>query len=253
MDLKRSFATPLAAVAFLLVPLTSAAQAGTPKASHPQPGDEIVVPTSTQIPLVLTSALSSRTAYVGEPVFCQTVYPVDINNRIVVPVGTYVKGTITEVVLPGHVHRRAMLGFRFDSMILPSGLSKVFTGTLAGFAGRGNETVNRNESKINGASDRGQAAKTVAVTSGEGAAVGGVLGAVNGRTGTGIAAGSVAGAAVGVIHVFASRGKQIMLPRGTSLQLELTRPLVFYRYQLSSPEELPSGPAFPARDPGPGM
>ncbi|MGH9445285.1 MAG: hypothetical protein ACRD3O_06125 [Terriglobia bacterium] len=252
---KRLLSALLATAALLFLPPASPAQSkpGQTGKTQPQPGDEFVVPAHTQIPLALTSAVSSRTAYVGEPIYCQTVYPVDIDNRIVIPVGTYVKGTITEVVRPGHVHRRAMLGLRFDSMILPSGLSKVFSGTLAGFAGNGNETFNRNESKIKGAGDKGRDAKTVAVTTGEGAGIGGIAGVSSGHTGAGVAAGAVGGAIGGLIYVFASRGKQIFLRAGADLQLELARPLVFYRYQLGFPENLPSGPAFPKRDPGPGL
>ncbi len=255
MALTRGWVAPVAGVALLLLPAISPAQSNTRQvpASQSQPGDELVVPAKTQIPLELVSAISSRTAYVGQPIYCQTVYPVDVANRIVVPSGTYVEGTITEVVRPGHVHRRAMLGLRFDSMILPSGFTKTLSGTLAGFAGSGDETFNASESKIKGAGDKGKDARTVAVTTGEGAGIGGIAGISSGHTGAGVAAGAAGGALGGLIEVFASRGRQIFLRRGASLQLELTRPLTLYRYQLDFPETLPSGPAFPKRDPGPGV
>lgn len=248
-------ALALAAV-LILLPSLSLAQskpANRAKPAEPQPGDEIIVPASTQIPLALTSAISSRTAYAGEPIYCQTVYPIDINNRIVIPVGTYVKGTITEVVRAGHIHRRSRMGLRFDSMILPGGFSKVFTGTLAGFAGNGQEEFNKTESKIKGAGDKGKDAETIAISGAEGAGIGSIAGISSGHSGVGAAAGGVGGAIAGTVFVLASRGKDIMLPAGTNLQLELTRPLVFYRYQIDSPSSVPSGPAFPRRDPGPGM
>jgi hypothetical protein len=53
-----------------------------------------------------------------------------------------------------------------------------------------------------------------------GAGIGTIAG---GRTGAGIGAGI--GAAVGLATVFSSRGKEIELPRGTSLNIALDRPL----------------------------
>jgi hypothetical protein len=223
------------------------------RAARPQPGDEFVVPATTQIPVALTSAVSTRTAYVGQPVYCQTLYPVDINNRIVIPVGTYVKGTVTEVERAGHIHRRSRMGLRFDSMILPSGFTKVFAGTLAGFAGNGKEGFNRTESRIEGAGDKAKDAERVVISSAEGAAIGSVAGISGGHSGAGAVAGATGGAIIGTVFVLASRGKDILLPAGTDLQLELTRPLVLYRYQVDSPSNAPSGPTFPKRDPGPGM
>jgi hypothetical protein len=242
--------------AFIFLPALCLAQS---KSSHttaprqPQPGDQIVVPSGTQIPLALTSAVSSRTAYVGQPIYCQTLYPIDIGNRIVIPVGTYVKGTVTEVERAGHIHRRSKMGLRFDSMILPSGFTKIFTGTLAGFAGNGKEGFKKTESRIEGAGDKGKDAETVVLSSAEGAGIGSIAGISGGHSGTGAAAGAVGGAIVGTVFVLARRGKDILLPAGTDLQLELTRPLVFYRYQVEPPSDTPSGPAFPKRDPGPGM
>ncbi len=220
--------------------------------STEQPGDAIAVPANTQIPLELTSALSSRTAYVGEPVYCQTVYPIDIHNRIIIPVGTYVQGKITEVRRAGHIHRRAQLGLRFDSMILPSGLTKVFDGTLAGFAGNGKEGFNPTESRIKGPGDKGTDAETIIISSAEGAGIGSIAGISSGHSGAGAAAGAAGGAVLGTILTLARRGKELTLPRGTNLQLQLYRPLVFYRYQLGPLVNSPSGPAFTRRDPGPG-
>ena len=254
--LKRSHPEPLFAAFLLAWPSLCLGQAksSTPPASRQaQPGDEIVVPTSTQIPLTLTSAISSRTAYVGQPIYCQTLYPIDINNRIVIPVGTYVKGTVTEVERAGHIHRRSRMGLRFDSMILPSGFTKIFSGTLAGFAGNGKEGFKKTESRIEGAGDKGKDAETVVLSSAEGAGIGSIAGVSGGHSGVGAATGAVGGAIVGTVFVLASRGKEILLPAGTDLQLELTRPLVFYHYQVDPPSHLPSGPAFPKRDPGPGI
>ena len=223
------------------------------KARQPQPGDEIVVPANTQIPLELSSSISSRTAYVGEPVYCRTVYPITVHDRIVIPVGSYVKGTITRVVRPGRIHGKAQLGIRFDSLTLPGGVTKSLYGMLAGFAGNGKEGFKRDESKIEGEGSKGKDAGTVAISGAEGAGIGSIAGISGGHSGAGAAVGGATGALGGLIYVLATRGKEIVLPPGTDFQLELVRPLVFYRYQLDPLSDGPSGPAFPKPDPGPAM
>ena len=227
---------------------------GTGSQKTSQPGDEIVVPASTEMPIELTSSVSSRTAYAGQPVYGRTTYPVTVNNRIVIPVGTYVKGTIIQPVRPGRIHGKAKLGLRFDSLTLPGGVTKSFSAILAGFAGNGKEGFKRGESKVEGESSKGKDAGTVAVSGAEGAGIGSIAGISGGHSGVGAAAGAAGGALGGLIWVLATRGKEIVLRPGTDFQLELNRPLVFYRYQLDDPSNSePSGPAFQKPDPGPAM
>lgn len=218
----------------------------------PQPGDEIVVPQNTDIPLRLQSAISSRTAYVGEPVFCRTVYPVAVNDMMVIPVGSFIKGTVTQAVRPGRVKGKALIGLRFDSLTLPSGVTKRISGVLAGFAGNGKEGFKRQEGQIVGEGTKGRDAETVLVSGAEGAGIGSVAGISGGHSGAGAATGGAIGAMGGLIYVLATRGKEIVLPAGSNFQLQTTRPIVFYRYQIE-PIPDPNGPDFPKRDPGPGM
>ncbi|MGH9327838.1 MAG: hypothetical protein ACRD2B_14310, partial [Terriglobia bacterium] len=218
---------------FMSVPWTSFAQARASKT--PRPGDEIVVPSHTEIPLELTSGLSSRTAYVGEAVYCRTVYPITVNNRIVIPVGSYVKGTVTQVKRPGRIRGKAKMGLRFDSVTLPSGLTKPIYAILSGYAGNGREGFKRDESKIEGEGTKGRDVETVAASGGEGAGIGSIAGISGGHSGAGAAIGGATGALGGLIYVLATRGREIALPPGTDLQLELSRPLVYYRYQVEPP------------------
>src|SRR5579863_4096611 len=117
---------------------------------------EFVVPTSTTIPVELRVALNSRTAYVGQAIYCDTVYPVTVNNRIVIPAGSYIKGAVTQVVRPGRVKGRAQIGLRFDSITLPNGTTRDLRATLSGFGSTGNEKFNRNEGKVQGDSSKGK-------------------------------------------------------------------------------------------------
>ncbi|MGH9453204.1 MAG: hypothetical protein ACRD2O_04450 [Terriglobia bacterium] len=213
----------------------------------------LVVPADTRIPLELVSGLSSRTAYVGQEVYCRTVYPISVNNRTLIPVDSYIKGKITQVKRPGHVKGKAQLGLRFDSITLPNGVTHSLSATLSGYAGNGKEGFNKTESKITGEGTKGKDAEAIGVTAAEGASIGAISTISAGRSGVGAATGGAAGGLGGLIYVLATRGKEIVLPRGTSLELELVRPLSFYPDEVERPGRYPSGPAFPKRDPGPGI
>jgi hypothetical protein len=235
----------LVLVALLAASLGAFCQAN-PGSVH-ESSSTLVVPVNTTIPLELRNAINSRTAYVGQAIYCETIYPITRNNRILIPVGTYVKGQLTQVKHPGRVKGRAELGLRFDSITFPDGLTRSLRATLSGFSGNGKEGFRREESKVEGESSKGRDTETVAVSGGEGATIGAIA---RGAKGAGI--GGASGALGGLIWVLATRGKDVVLPAGTNLELQLTAPLDLGEADLSMPAA-PSGPAIPRRDPGPGI
>ena len=199
----------------------------TPSGNTQLTSSSIVIPEDTTIPLKLENTISSRTAYVGQAIYCETIYPITVDNRIVIPVGSYVKGSVVQVVRPGRVKGKAQLGIRFDSITLPSGVTHALRATLSGFGGTGEEGFDRSESKIKGQDSKGQDAGRIAQTTIAGAQIGTITGATTGHLGRGLGIGSAAGAAGGLIWMLASRGKDIILPAGTSLELQLSVPLTF--------------------------
>lgn len=216
---------------------------------------QVVVPTHTTIPLELRNTINSHTAHAGQAIYCQTIYPITVGNRIVIPAGAYVKGSVTQVVRPGRATKGAKLGLRFTEITLPNGTTRDLRATLSGFAGSGKEGFKPEESKIEGASSKGEDAGKVASTTITGAEIGTIAGVGKHSVGKGLGIGSAVGAAGGLIWVLASHGKDIVLPPGTSLELELAAPLTFNRDELDEPatERYREGPALPRRDPGPGI
>jgi type IV secretion system protein VirB10 len=230
------------------------APAQTPTQAAPAvPSSRLVIPSETTIPLVLKNTINSRTAHVGQAIYCETIFPITLGNRIVIPVGSSVKGAVTQVVRPGRVKGRAQIGLRFETIILPNGTTRQLRASLSGFGGTGNEDFNARESKIKGQSSKGEDAGKVAQTAVTGAEIGTITGAVRGSPGKGLAIGSLAGAAGGLIWVLASRGKEVVLPSGTNLELQLTTPLSFERDEVEPPGRYDEGPALPRRDLGPGF
>jgi type IV secretion system protein VirB10 len=212
-------------------------QSAQEKAPSTPTGTTQMVPADTTIPLRLMNTINSRTAQPGQGLYCETIFPVTVGNRIVIPRGSSVKGSVTQVVRPGRGKGKAQIGIRFDTLILPSGMTLPLRATLSGFGGTGREEFQPKESKIEGGSSKGNDAGKVAETTITGAEIGTIAGAASGHPLKGLGIGSLVGAGGGLVWIKASRGKEIILPSGTNLELQLSAPLTF------SQDEL--GPALP--------
>src|SRR6266542_1459673 len=73
----------------------------------------LVVPAGTKIPVALKHAISTKSARPGDTVYAQTTFPVAVENRLLIPAGTYVQGVITSIKRPGRVKGRAEVLFHF--------------------------------------------------------------------------------------------------------------------------------------------
>src|ERR1019366_2296109 len=193
----------------------------TPPATDPAPKpapEKLLVPSGTRLPLVLHNAVTTRNAKPGDPVYLETLFPIVINDRILIPAGTYVQGEITEAKRPGKVKGTGEIRLRINTMILPNGYTVNFNAIPTNAGTGGNEGTD-SEGNIHGDTDKGTDVGTVLKTTGIGAGVGGI--ATRTVTGAGIGAG--AGAAVGLAAVLLTRGPELELPRGTTLDVILDR------------------------------
>src|SRR6185437_3390632 len=77
---------------------------------------EFTVQAGTHIPLGLINSVSTKHSAPGDRIYLETVFPIVINSHIVIPPGSYVMGTVTEIKKPGRIHGRAELYVRFDSL-----------------------------------------------------------------------------------------------------------------------------------------
>src|SRR2546429_4300728 len=57
----------------------------------------------------LQNGITTRSAKPGDSVYLQTSFPVTIGNRIVIPVGSYLRGELVESKRPGRVKGRGEL------------------------------------------------------------------------------------------------------------------------------------------------
>jgi type IV secretion system protein VirB10 len=212
---------------------------------------KIVVPADTTIPMILMNTINTRSAYVGQAIYCESIYPITVGNHIIIPKGSSIRGTVTEVIRPGHIKGRAQLGLRFDELILPNGTTRHLRASLAGFGSEGDDKFKPKEGQIEGGGSKGKDAETVARTTIPGAEIGTIVGAAKGAPLEGLGIGSAAGAAAGVAWILATRGKEIVLPHGTSLDLLLSQPVDFDREELEPPSSYDVGPNMPRHEYGP--
>jgi hypothetical protein len=195
-------------------------QQGLRSPQEPSPSALDIV-AGTKIPLSLLNTLSSKQTAHGDRVYLETLYPVILNGRIVVPQGSYVSGTVTEVKRAGRIKGRAELYLRFDSLTLPNGVTREFRARIGGMEGGGNNELDREEGKVKGGGGKGDDARTVGQAAQVGTMVGGIAGAVGGRPVAGVLGGASAGAAAGLASVLLTRGPDVVLPKGSVVEMLL--------------------------------
>jgi hypothetical protein len=209
---------------------------------------KIVVPKDTTIPMILMNTINTRSAFVGQAVYCESIFPITVGNHIIIPKGSSIRGTVTEVIRPGHVKGRARLGLRFDELVLPNGTIRQLRATLSGFGTTSDDKFKPKEGQIEGGGSKAKDAGTIARTTIPGAEIGTIVGATKGSAIEGLGIGSAVGAATGVAWVLATRGKEIVLPYGTNLDLQLLQPVNFDRDDVPPPSRYDAGPMLPRSD-----
>src|SRR5580658_5082649 len=223
------------ATAFLL--LTAAAQSTlAPDPAAPSVQGEkptLSIPVGTQIPLSLKQGISTKSAKDGDPVYAETVFPFVVNDRVVIPAGTYIQGKIEHAQRGGHVKGRAEVLIHFTSMIYPNGYTVMLGGSVENTPGAEKSSMKDSEGTIRQDSDAGKKAETTAATAATGATIGAIA---DGAKGAGIGAGigGAAGLAVGML----SRGTDVRLEPGTSIEMEIQREITVDASRISSRREV---------------
>jgi hypothetical protein len=212
-------------------PKAESAPAGTPQASPapatpapPADPNLVTIPAGTKIPLSLAQAISTKNAREGDAVYATTAFPFVMDNRVVIPAGSYIQGSISHVERAGHGRGRSEILLHFTSIIYPSGYTVMLPGSVENTPGADNKSVKDEEGTIQQDKDTGKKVEDVAKngTYGTlgGATAGGLAGGLNGaRVGAG------AGAAAGIAWALLKRGPDVKLEVGTSIEMEIQRPV----------------------------
>jgi hypothetical protein len=165
---------------------------------------EVVIPAGTTLRLTLQSAVASDSSQVEDTVRAELRQPVSVEGERVLPAGTEVVGTVTDVQRSGRVKGRAQIAYRFNSLRTAGERYDIRTSPLSHTA----------------AATKGEDAKKIGIGAGAGAALGAILGG-----GDGAAKGAAIGGAGGTGVVLATRGKEVHVGPGAEVNTKLTAPL----------------------------
>jgi len=180
------------------------------------------IPSGTHVLLRMENSLNTRTAQTGDYVYLQTAIPITNAGQIAVPAGSYVQGVVTEAKPSGRVKGRAELAIRLETLTLASGKVYKFAPHLSSVdSGESGQKVVGGENAVEQAPGKEQDARRIAILAGTGAGIGGL--ATQTWKGAGIGAG--VGSAVGLATVLLTRGREVELRQGTTLDVVFDRPV----------------------------
>lgn len=197
-------------LAFLLFPGMVNAQTGT----------EVVLPEGTRISLQLNSNLSTKLNNEGDSFTATVIASVYLKDRLVIPKGSIVTGSVPRILRPGRFKGKAQMNLLFSTIRLPdTGKPLPIVASLAQ-VGQEENAKAQSEGTITGEGSKGKDAAKVAPPTLTGAGVGAIVGGARGA-----AIGAGVGAAVGLAAVLAGRGTDLEIKRGAPMDIVLVRPL----------------------------
>ena len=179
-----------------------------PEATPPPPVLEFVdvtVPSDAGLGLQIERTVSSELARVEDKVDARVTRDVRVDNRIAIPAGSTVRGSVIEVDKGGRVKGKARLAIRFHTIVLADGTQL---------------TLKSDPVVREGQSPAGQSAAKVG-----GAAIGGaILGAILGG-GKGAATGAAVGAGAGTAAAMSNDRNPATLSAGTTVTVRMQAPV----------------------------
>jgi hypothetical protein len=162
----------------------------------------VVIPESTTLHLIVDTALSSATSKPGDAVVAKLADAVAVGEKTALPEGAEVLGHVTAAAPSGRVKGLARLAFDFDRVRLKG---KEYPIEARAIDITADNTHKRDAAIVGG-----------------GTAGGAIIGAIaGGKKGAGI--GALVGAAAGTGVVLTNHGKEVVIPSGAHVGVQLTR------------------------------
>jgi hypothetical protein len=191
----------------------------------------MTVPSGTHMLTKLVSPLNTVSATKGSAVYLETTMPVIVDNRVAIPAGTKVIGTVLHERRSGRVKGRAQLRIGFTNFIFADNRVVAIEGAVQGLPRSSHDRRVDAEGTIEPVDQLNRDVKTVVTPA--------IPGAILAALGAGIPGMRLAllGGGLGLGNTMFTRGDEISLPVGTPLEMVLKRDL-----QLDS-TRLDQGPA----------
>ena len=177
------------------------------------------LPAGTAVKVKLENTLSTFSSKSGDPFSGRVTEAVMLDGKTVIPVGASVQGRVTKVSEPRRIAGKPTIGIFPETVVLPNGERYTLNATLVDTNQRHGTDVNT-EGQFKGAGHDGKDLTEIGMGTGGGMLVGGLIGG-----GEGVLIGGTVGATATVAH-WLGKHRSAMLPSGTELVMELSRPMV---------------------------
>jgi hypothetical protein len=171
----------------------------------------------TPIHVSLLTALSTKDTFRGQQFSSRVTSDVIEEGKVVIPVGSEIKGRVTEVSTGNHFGSRATIHLRPDVVILPDGSRYQLHAQV--IETEGTDTKATGEGSITPKSHGKRDATEYAMAAGSGAIIGAKFGGP-----TGALVGTLVGAGLVTTHVLLHNA-QAELPKDSEITFSLTEPM----------------------------
>ncbi len=177
----------------------------------------MTVPEGTALKVKLATTISTFSSKVGDPFQAKVTEPVVVDGKTVIPVGATVEGRITKLDEPRRIKGKPTIALFPENLVMADGQRIMLNAVLVDTDIRGTDVNEEGQFKGSG-HDRHDQIEVGAGTAG-GMLVGGLIGG-----GPGVLIGGAIGAGATTTHWLVQR-RSAILPSGTQLVLELSRPM----------------------------
>jgi hypothetical protein len=178
----------------------------------------MALPAGTAFTVKLENTLSTFSSKEGDPFSGRVTKDVVLDGKTVIPMGATVQGRVTKVDEPRRIAGKPTIGIFPEAVVLPNGERYTLNATMVDTSIRGGTDVNT-EGQFKGDGVDGKNLTEIGMGTGGGMLVGGLAGG-----GKGLLIGGAVGATLTVAH-WLGKKRSAVLPSGTELMMELSRPL----------------------------
>jgi hypothetical protein len=179
---------------------------------------QTALPTGTAVKMKLETTLATFSSKAGDPFSARVTEPVVMDGKTVIPIGTTVEGRVTKTNEPRRIAGKPTIAIFPETLVFPNGDKFLLNATLVDTNARHGTDVNQ-EGQFKGDGIDRKDLTEIGLGTGGGMLIGGLA-----DGGKGFLIGGAIGATVTVTH-WLGKHRSAMLPAGTGLVMELSRPM----------------------------
>jgi len=178
----------------------------------------MALPAGTAFKVKLENTMSTFSSKEGDAFSGRVIDAVMLDGKTVIPAGATVQGRVIKVNEPRRIAGKPTIGILPETVVLPNGERYMLNATMVDTSLRNGTDVNT-EGQFKGDGIDGKDLTEIGMGTGAGMLIGGLA-----KHGRGLLIGGGIGATLTVAH-WLGKKRSAVLPSGTELMMELSRPL----------------------------